>query len=328
MKDNPLLAYVRTTLLLVSITSCSVPASSGLVQLLPIEFDSRDPLREEFDRLTLISAFELRSRHPQFGGISGLAIGDDGKLYAVSDSGHWLSARMRHDAEGRLLDLVDWAIKPLLTPDGTPTARPLRDAEALARAPDGSFIVAFEQVHRLWRYLAPPVTFDSPAAPVAISSDVAQAPNNGGLECATVLANGSILTIAEEFKNPDGSFKGWLIDNGRFAEFSYTPAEDFRVSDCVALSNGDVIVLERRLSLFLSFSARLKLIKAESIRPGAMLAGEELLHLDPPLRVDNFEGIAVQEAPGGSLIYIISDDNFLPVQRTLLLQFRLPLSNH
>jgi len=328
VKDNALFAYVLTTLLLVSITSCSVPASSGLVQLLPIEFDSRDPQREEFDRLTLIGAFELRSRHPQFGGISGLAIGGDGKLYAVSDSGYWLSARMRHDAEGRLLDLVDWRIKPMLTPEKTPTARPLSDAEALARAPDGSFIVAFEQVHRLWRYPAPPITFESPAATVAIPSDAAQAPTNGGLECTAVLPSGTIFTITEGLQNPDGSFRGWLIDNGRFADFSYTPAEDFRVSDCAALSNGDVIVLERRLSLFLSFSARLKLIKAESIRPGAMLAGEELLRLDPPLRVDNFEGIAVQEAAGGTLIYIISDDNFLPVQRTLLLQFRLPLPNH
>lgn len=326
MKDNPLLAYVLTTLLLVSITSCSVPASSGLVQLMPIEFDSRDPQREEFDRLTLMSAFELRSRHPQFGGISGLAISDDGKLYAVSDSGYWLSARMRHDTEGRLLDLVDWQIKPMLTPEETPTARPLSDAEALARAPDGSFIVAFEQVHRLWRYPAPPLTVESPAAPVAVPSDAAQAPTNGGLECTAVLPSGTIFTITEGLQNPDGSFRGWLIGNGRFTDFSYTPAEDFRVSDCAALSDGDVIVLERRLSLFLSFSARLKLIKAESIRPGAMLAGEELLRLDPPLRVDNFEGIAVQEAPGGPLIYIISDDNFLPVQRTLLLQFRLP--NH
>ena len=59
-----------------------------------------------------------------------------------------------------------------------------------------------------------------------------------------------------------------------------------------------------------------------------MLNGEDLLRLDPPLRLDNFEGIAVQEDAAGTLIYLISDNNFQPFQRTLLLQFRLPRRDH
>ena len=103
----------------------------------------------EFDGLILLSSFELRSRHPHFGGISGLSIGADGRLYAVSDRGYWLSARMRHDSEGALIDLLDWQIKPILTPERTPTDGLLTDAEALARAPDGWLIIGFEQKHRL-----------------------------------------------------------------------------------------------------------------------------------------------------------------------------------
>jgi hypothetical protein len=124
-------------------------------------------------------------------------------------------------------------------------------------------------------------------------------------------------------QNKGESFKGWLIDNELSYELSYVPSAEFRASDCAALPNGDVIVLERRLSNFLSFSARLKRLSAESIRPSAVLNGEELLRLDPPLRVENFEGIAVQEDQSGTLIYLISDDNFHPLQRTVLLQFRL-----
>jgi hypothetical protein len=101
------------------------------------------------------------------------------------------------------------------------------------------------------------------------------------------------------------------------------PSAEFRASDCAALPNGDVMVLERRPSISLSFSARLKRIRAARLRPSAALNGEELLRLDPPLRVDNFEGIAVREDQIGTLIYLISDDNFHPLQRTLLLQFRL-----
>jgi hypothetical protein len=299
-----------------------------MIQLRPFEIESKENHRTEFDGLILFGAFELRSRHPHFGGISGLSLGGDGRLYAVSDRGYWLSARMRHDSEGALVDLLDWQIKPILTPERTPTDGLLTDAEALARAPDGSFIIGFEQSHRLWRYLPPPMTFDSPAQPITLPRDMLTAPRNGGLECVTVLPGGEIFTIAEEFQNKDGSFRGWLIDDQRAVEFSYLPSAGFRASDCAALPNGDVIVLERHLSIFLSFSARLKLIRAASIRPHAMLNSEDLLRLEPPLRLDNFEGIAVREDAAGTLIYLISDDNFQPFQRTLLLQFRMPRADY
>ncbi len=324
MKRYSVLNYISRTLLLILFSSCSVPAPLGLVQLRPFQIESKENQRTEFDGLILLGAFELRSRHPQFGGISGLSIGADGRLYAVSDRGYWLSARMRHGSDGALVDLLDWQIKPILTPERTPTDGLLTDAEALASAPDGSFIVGFEQTHRLWRYLPPPMTFDSPARAISAPHNLAKAPRNGGLECVTVLPSGEILTLAEELQNKDGSFKGWLIDDQRAAELSYLPSAGFRASDCAALPNGDVIVLERHLSIYLAFSARLKLIRAASIRPHAVLNGEDLLRLDPPLRLDNFEGIAVQEDAAGTLIYLISDNNFQPFQRTLLLQFRLP----
>jgi len=326
VKHHSSLSFIATTLLLIVFSSCSVP--SGLVQLRPFEIESKENQRTEFDGLTLLSAFELRSRHPHFGGISGLSVGADGRLYAVSDRGYWLSARMRHDSEGALMDLLDWQIKPILTPERTPTDGLLTDAEALSRAPDGSFIVGFEQIHRLWRYPPPPMTFDSPAQPITPPRDLAKAPRNGGLECLAVLRNGKIFTLAEELQNKDGTFRGWLIDKERGVELSYVPSDGFRASDCAALPNGDVIVLERHLSLFLSFSARLKRIRAASIWPHAVLSGEELLRLDLPLRLDNFEGIAVREDAAGTSIYLISDDNFQPFQRTLLLQFRLPRSDY
>jgi hypothetical protein len=299
-----------------------------MVQLRPFEIESKEKPRPEFDGLILLSAFELRSRHPHFGGISGLSMGGNGRLYAVSDRGYWLSARMRHDSEGVLIDLLDWQIRPILTTARTPTNGLLTDAEALSRAADGSFIVSFEQTHRLWRYLPPPMTFDSPAQPIRAPHDLAKAPRNGGLECITVLPNGEILTLAEELQNKDGSFKGWLINDQQAVNLAYLPSAGFQASDCAALPNGDVIVLERQLSNFLAFSARLKLVRAASIRTHAVLDGEDLLRLDPPLRLDNFEGIAVREDPAGTLIYLISDNNFQPFQRTLLLQFRLPRTDH
>ena len=295
-----------------------------LVESLAIELDPRNPQQKEFGRLEFLNGFQLRSRDRRFGGLSGLTIGADGKLYAVSDAGYWVSAQMIVDSESRLLDLSDWDIQPLLSTTGAPVTDPLHDAEALARAPDGSFLVAFEKVHRIWRYPPPPMTFYSLPVPVPVPAAVARAPSNGGLEGIAVFSDGRLLALTEEFQNPDGSFKGWLIDGERFFELSYLPSEGFRVTDCAALSNGDVIVLERRYVPLGILSARLKLVRGATIQLGSKLIGEELIKLEYPLEVDNFEGVAVQEDPrNGTIIYLVSDDNYHPIQRTLLFQFRL-----
>ena len=296
----------------------------GLVESVPIDVDPKRPERKNFGSVTLLSAFRLESKDHRFGGLSGLAVGTDGKLYAISDRGYWLSARMEMDSNGALLNLLDWQIAPILTTNKTPVSGRLIDAEALARARDGSFLVAFEGVHRIWRYSAPPNTFDSAPSPVHIPSGIARAPSNGGIEGLAVLSDGRLLILTEEFKNPDGSFKGWLVASDQSAELSYVPAVGFRVTDCAALDNGDVLVLERRYVPFGILSARVTLVKAHSIQPGAKLVGRELLKLEQPLAAENFEGIAAQQISKGTMIFIVSDDNYSSFQQTLLLQFLLP----
>ena len=327
---RPLISISLVLALILFLVSCSghtagqAGVNPRLVELLPIELDPRNPQKKEFGRLEFLNGFQLRSRDPRFGGLSGLTIGADGRLYAVSDAGYWVSAEMILDSDTKLLDLTDWIIQPLLSTTGAPVTDPLHDAEALARAPDGSFMVAFETVHRIWRYPPPPVAFYSSPLPVSIPAEILKAPSNGGLEGIAVFSDGRLLALTEEFQNRDGSFKGWLIEGERFFELSYLPSEGFRVTDCAALSNGDVIVLERRYVPLGILSARLKLVRATTIQPGSKLVGEELIKLEYPLEVDNFEGVAVQEDPrNGTIIYLVSDDNYYPIQRTLLLQFRL-----
>ena len=299
-----------------------------LVDLIPFELEPKDPGRKQFGSLTFISAFQLESKDERFGGLSGLSFGPDGKLYAVSDRGYWLSAKILSDANGALLDLVDWQIAPMLTPAKTPVSGSLADAEALALAPDGSFLVAFEGRHRIWRYDPPPRTIQSTPTPIALPAEISRAPRNGGIEGLTSLPDGRLLALTETFANSDGSFKGWLIDGVRFEELSYLPAKGFRVTDCAALKNGDVLVLERSYVSFGIFSARLTLVDGKTIRPGGKLSGRELLRIEQPLVVENFEGLAVQQTPKGTMIYLVSDDNYNPFQQTLLLQFLLPDKDH
>jgi hypothetical protein len=223
-----------------------------------------------------------------------------------------------------LMNLVDWQIAPLLTRSGAAASGSLRDAEALTRTRDGSFLVAFEGVHRIWRYAAPPLTMKSVPEVVKTPPEIARAPANGGMEGIASLPDGRLLILTEEFANPDGSFKGWLMNAGRTVELSYIPSPGFHVTDCAALDNGDVLLLERRYVPFGILSARITLVEGQHLQAGAKLIGKELLKLEQPLAAENYEGIAVQRTPRGTIIFIVSDDNYSSFQQTLLLQFLLP----
>lgn len=326
----PIILLVAVLLLVSSLhpTAAQTASRDLLVEWVPVDVDAKRPERTDFGSLTLLSAFHLESKDKRFGGLSGLSIGNDGKLYAVSDRGYWLSAKMLADENGALTNLTDWQIAPILTPAKTPVTGRLRDAEALTQTRDGSFLVGFEGVHRIWRYSAPPNTFTSTPIAVPIPSVIVRAPGNGGIEGLTTLPDGRLLVLTEQFANPDGSFKGWLLDQDQSAELSYVPAEGFRVTDCAALDNGDVLVLERRYVPFGILSARVTLVKFNSLQPGAKLAGKELLKLEQPLATENFESIAAHQTSRGTMIFMVSDDNYSSLQQTLLLQFLLPDTNH
>ena len=54
-----------------------------------------------------------------------------------------------------------------------------------------------------------------------------------------------------------------------------------------------------------------------------MIAGKEIADLRSPINVDNMEGLSVTQEGGRTIVWIASDDNFNPMQRSLLLKFAL-----
>ena len=104
----------------------------------------------------------------------------------------------------------------------------------------------------------------------------------------------------------------------------YRTAPKFLPTDAAALPNGDVLVLSRHFSVLGGARVRLERVPAGAIGAGAVLQGALVARFERPLTVDNFEGVAaVQGEDGETLVYILSDDNFNFLQRTLLLLFRL-----
>ncbi len=276
-------------------------------------------------QLIFLGGFELASKDSRFGGLSGLALSEDGNhLYAISDRGYWLTARLHHDSQGVLRGVDSWQMAYLLTPSGSTLKGSMRDAEALVRDRDGSFIVGFERNPRLWRYPASREAFALPPQSLPLPADLFKAPSNGGLEALAILPDRRFVLITERYKNENGTTKGWIMDRNRFSSISYLQSDGFEPTDISPLPNGDLLLLERRYNLLKGAIVRVVRLPANGIRPGARLKGEELALLEPPFEVDNFEGLAVRQHPtAGTLLYMISDDNYSLLQRTLLLQFRL-----
>ena len=274
-------------------------------------------------RLHFLGGLDLRSAEPAFGGLSGLDVTDDGRLTAVTDRGHWFTASIVRDRTGRLVDLTDPALGPLLDPQARPVAGEWRDAEALERMPGGDWLVSFEGRHRVWRYAAETGGLQGRPTPFPTPKGIAAAPLNGGLEALTPLPDGRVLMLAESLRRTGGSRAGWLVGQ-RTEPLGYRTERDFKPTDAALLPNGDVLVLSRYFKLLGGFKARLERIPAGAIQGGAVLKGELLARFAPPLTVDNFEGVAVaRDGDGATLVYILSDDNFHFLQRTLLLLFRL-----
>ena len=304
----------------------NAPADPIEVRVLPVALNAEKPRMTTVGKLAFMSGLELVSDEGRFGGLSGLEVSPDGRrLRAVSDRGHWITADLAHDSAERLVGASRWRAMAMLTPDGRPVRRYQRDAEGLTRLSRNAFLVSFEGRHRIWRY---PPAFDVPPTRVASPPSLKDAPVNGGLEAITVLADGSVLGVTERYANGDGSLKGWFMAKGAAHEIGYVPEDGFSPTDLAAMPNGDVLLLERSFNL-LGMRARLVRLAKGRLqearrRAGARLHGDLLAALERPLSVDNFEGLALRrDRAGRTLLYLVSDDNFVPLQRTLLLQFRL-----
>lgn len=292
----------------------------------PVALDEADGTVTRVGALDFLGGLELSSPDHRFGELSGLEVSADGtRMTAITDGGYWITARLDYDPAGRLVGIGDAALYPMRDAAGLPLEGSWRDAEGLARLADGRRAVGFERRHRIWLYGGNVAHAAGQA--LAMPAELGAAPNNGGIEALTQLADGRLLALTEDFRASEGGLRGWIIaldGGGDAAPLAYLPARDFHPTALALLPDGDVLVLERRFTVIAGPGARLVRVAQATIAPGAIVSGRELGRLEAPLTVDNFEGLAVRrDAVGRTLIYLVSDDNFNPVQRTLLMQFRL-----
>lgn len=245
------------------------------------------------------TVWQLTSDDPRFGGISALAA-DEAGLVAITDAGAVL--HFARPGEGPAEALIDDL------PDGPGDGgfKQNRDSEALLRDPRGrGWWVAFERHNEVWLY---DPAFGRPLRRLAIRAD--RLGENSGIE-AMVADGGDLLLFAESGAGLmwTGSRVGWLPISGQLG----------RVSDAAALPNGDLLLVERRLTP-LGFANALVRIR----RSGA---GFEIIARMPLLLgpLANVEAIALdRRGDGGQRAWLMTDDNFQRPFRTLLIAVDLP----
>lgn len=303
----------------------------------PLVWNPEDRSETRTGKLEWAGGIEIRSPKPEFGGWSGLAVNPDGTvLLAVSDEGHWFSAMMLYDEQGRLSGLAEGHMAPMLGLDGQPIAgKMLGDAEGLVvdgadATLVGNAYVSFERAHRIWRYDLGADGFLARPTQLLTQRHFGRLNSNGGIESIELLppaaADGEprILAITEDTLDPRGNIKAFIADGHDISWFAVQPREPYKPTDMARLPNGDLLLLERRFSMLAGVGMQMRLIRRDDIAAGEIVDGEILIDVGQRYSIDNMEGLAVREDKNGDLmIYMISDDNFNLLQRTLLLMFRL-----
>jgi len=281
--------------------------------------------------LRILGALELSA--PEIGGrkfsqLSDLAWDDDdGVLYAVSDRGFLFGLRpifrQQHLSDVRLVSTA-----PLIDPK---TRKPVRyrrsDAEGLdilngrnGQPGDAELLVSFEGEPRLARHRPDgSVVAEEPLkAPL---NDLGQYRYNRMLEGVCVHPREGILTAPEDPLLADHGTTRLYSRDGRSWILPHA------VGGIVALEclpDGDVLVLERDFTtLTLRFVITLRRVHLPAgTAPGATLQAETLAVLDSAdgWSIDNFEGLTRHR---GNRFFMVSDNNDVFLQRTLLVYFEL-----
>ncbi|GER06225.1 hypothetical protein GCM10007972_09440 [Iodidimonas muriae] len=284
--------------------------------------------------LEFVTALELTSKDKDFGGLSSIEIKEDGSAFlALTDRGHWLWAQLDLE-QGRPVSVAAARMAQMLNADGKPLKAGWRDSESLTLA-DGRALVGLESNDRILAFdlvggknaelfSNPAPLFAAHGKDMDVPAEMLKHPRNGGLEAMVHMASGDLLAFSEHGRTSGGLLKLWLYKDGVAQSLFFDAPGDFVPTDAAQMPDGDILVLMRRFTPLTGVAALLVRFSAEDIVPGATLVGEELARLVPPLTVDNMEGLAVRKNPeGGDLVYMISDDNFSPLQRTILLVYAL-----
>lgn len=288
---------------------------------------------QQVDKLIFRGGVTFTSPDDTFGGLSGLTMtGPNHQALFVTDRGNFVTGHLVYDDADRLFGFIGVTIEPMRNSKGDVLPRQYaKDAESVDTIwRDGLPIgvrVGFENLTRVADYTLSNGIPGGAAREVILPEWLTDTRTNETLESVCIAppaspVAGSTLLIAEEVIDEAGNHRAQLLGQNDKGPLSYFNSAVVNPTECAFLPNGDLLVLERGISM-LSFVMNLRRVPAAEVRPGNLMVGELLLSATGG-SIDNMESMTVHTAPDGELRVLIgSDNNFNDWQRSLLLEFAL-----
>ena len=279
-----------------------------------------------------LGAFRWSMTDARFGGFSAIDLSADGtRFVALNDRGAFVQGQLRRTAEGRIAEVEAGPVTRLKSNTDTPLAPGRNDSEGIAVAADGTTYVSFEGVTRVLRY----PDIHGLAENLPTPPEFARFPHNASLESLAIDAQGVLYTIPEEVTyakpirlltgqkpNIEGrDFPVWRFAAGKWTQPFDLPRDGgFLPVSADFGPDGRLYVLERSFHGIAGFASRVR-----SFQVAASGLTDPRVDLQTSTgQHGNLEGLSVWRDDSGAIrLTMVSDDNFLSLLRTELVEYRL-----
>jgi hypothetical protein len=262
--------------------------------------------------------------------LSGLAWDDDeGILYAISDKGGLF--HLQPLFEGDVLTGIKLLRALPLRELGSD--KPLRgwriDSEGLdivngrnGRRHDAELLISLERVPQIMRYRPDGYAIGRHASSAPIKEAGLFRDPNKMLESVCLDSANGVLTMPETpLKNEHEGYNRIFSTAGASWLYPFAPGDRITAMEC--LGQGEVLVLQQNYkNPFRQIIVMLRRVRLPSVPTSESLNPETIVTLDSRdgYQIDNFEGLTRHRS---KRFFMVSDNNDLFIQRTLLMYFEL-----
>ncbi len=188
---------------------------------------------------------------------------------------------------------------------------------------DGPTIyIGLERVHQILKFDFGRDGVRARGEPIPQPPGMRKLPSNGSLEALVMVRKDRFDYFLAAGRHAAGDLEARARQRRQYlgldhrrqgtGNFSRSAAPKcYAISDAALLPSGDLLLLERKFSLFGDNGVRICRIPLASIVSDVVIDGPAIIDADLGYEIDNFEGLDVHVTPeGDTVLTLISDDNF------------------